>query len=240
MSPAGTAPKDLHFYSWKFWKHPSSLKCIMNYVYDLEPKSSVVKENYAPTLAPHTLLHKLVTGQYQEYLFGYMLTDGVWKPALGGGYQVTEDGVAILTRLFVVPHYRMRLFIQHLLAELVRSLSARDDLVLDTRVYLTFNSYNAVLYEWFVRRAEGRGSAVGKQWPEVFSVFKPAGLQMVNSVEQFVCETTWGVLLNEVLGPEAVRRYEAVRCAERRMAGTVSRRKEDAAPEVSSSYLRST
>lgn len=209
----------------------------MHYIHDLEPDDSPVKGNYAPTLESNTLLHKLVTRQYQEYLFGYVLKDGVWKPALGGGYQIDENGIAILTRLFVVPHYRMRLFIQHLLAALVDSLTQVEGLKPDTRVYITFNQYNSALYEWFVRKAQGRGASFGKQWPEVFSVFKPAGLQLINNVEQYVCETTWEVLLNEIFGTRAVRQYSAVLCKGRQPALDSSRGSSECSASPTSSDI---
>ena len=208
---------DLLFYSYRFFKTPRTLTNVARYVYDVSTDAPEVRRNYSPTMEPHTLLYKLAMNQYQEYLFGYHKdVAGTWRPALGGGYQITDEGIFILSRLFVVPHYRMRLYIQHLLAALVDHLERESPVVpLGTKVTISFNKCNAALYEWFVRKASGRSAAIGKQWPEVFAVFTPAGLREVNNVEQYVCDTTFGELLNVVSGQPGVRRHIALSHKER-------------------------
>jgi short subunit dehydrogenase-like uncharacterized protein len=81
----------------------------------------------------------------------------------------------------------MRLYIQHLLRALIDEVAFYKP---QEKVYISFNKYNHSLYEWFVRKSEGRSSSIGKQWPEVFAAFKPRGVRKINHVDQYVCETT--------------------------------------------------
>jgi hypothetical protein len=179
---------ELRFRSFRSIQNSHRMRALMQYIYELEPINSPVRENYAPTLESHTLWSKLHTGRYDEYFFGYLVQQGVWKPIMGGGYEVNENGIGVLTRLFVAPHYRMRLYIQHLLKQLTLTIATKHSN--DTTLYISFNKCNEALYEWFVRKQSGRSASIGKQWPEVFSVFKPVGLRTINYTEQLVCETT--------------------------------------------------
>lgn len=190
----------LTFYSYREKKDLQQLLQAIQYLYDSD--DSPAKENLAPTMLPHTLFYKLTTGQYQEYLLGHLVADSSRKTVVSGGMQDLEDGsTLILTRLFVHPKHRMHLYIQHLLDVLLHLLifKYKDN---DRRVYISFNAYNKSLYDWFVRKQEGRSGSIGRQWPKVFEEFKPAGIRSINGVSQFVCESTLIQLLEAINGPK--------------------------------------
>lgn len=190
----------LIFYSYREHKDPRQLLQAIQYLYSSD--DSPAKENLAPAMLPHTLLYKLVTGQYQEYLLGHLVADSGRKTVVSGGMQDLEDGsTLVLTRLFVHPEHRMHLYIQHLLDVLLHLLISKykDN---NRRVCISFNSYNKPLYDWFVRKDEGKAGSIGRQWPKVFEEFKPTGIREINGVSQFVCESTLIQLLEAMNGPQ--------------------------------------
>jgi hypothetical protein len=141
--------------------------------------------NYEPVVAPHTLLGKLEGNEYLDYWFGFV--NG--SLALGGGcWQHSSDTIVLLARLAVLPKYRMHLLIQHLLRTQLSVAPSYQ------HAWITFNPHNVSLYRWFERQACGRSGSV-TQWPPVFRLFKPHGVEVVNHTPQYVCSAAVADLL---------------------------------------------
>ena len=57
-------------------------------------------------------------------------------------------------------------------------------------LYITADSHNSAIYQWFVRANQGKKPGMFNDWPEIYRKFKPIGKQTIYYTEQYVAEYT--------------------------------------------------
>jgi hypothetical protein len=55
-------------------------------------------------------------------------------------------------------------------------------------LYITADSHNSAIYQFFVRASEGKRTAIFNDWPDIYRNFKPIGKQTIYYTEQYVAE----------------------------------------------------
>jgi NDP-sugar pyrophosphorylase family protein len=55
-------------------------------------------------------------------------------------------------------------------------------------LYITADSYNSAIYQWFVRAEAGKSPGMFSDWPDIYKNFKPIGQKTIYYTEQYVVE----------------------------------------------------
>lgn len=144
-----------------------------------------ITKNYHPDYRSESenIFFLLKNGKYQTGKY-YILTDDIGNYICSAGwYGYNLDTALLLTRAFVSKNHRgtYPLGIKILPLLLTESIDFK-------KRWITVNKYNATLYEWWSRAAQGKSTTLFNDWPSIYRKFKPIGLHMINYTEQYVVE----------------------------------------------------
>jgi len=151
-------------------------------------ENPALERNYSPAYAyDHAnLFYLLAQGRFQQGCY-YVLTDKNDRYIGSAGWNHHDKITAlVMVRMYVSKEYRSSYILGHtILPGIIKDVDRYR------RIWMTMNQYNKSLYAWFLRK-ERTGNSGMANWPEIYNNFKPIGIRVVNSVDQFVVELDKG------------------------------------------------
>lgn len=145
-------------------------------------------KNYHPDYKhePSNLFYILsqTENRYKKGMYYVLLQDSTFICSAGWNeYELDHDVALALTRAYVSPEFRTKYFMgQHILPEIIKQTRSYKHL------YITSNSYNIAIFNWFDRSAKGKLGALFNNWPDIYKKFKPKGKQSIYYTDQYVLE----------------------------------------------------
>lgn len=172
--------------------HDSSNEFVMSLLEESFSKISntdIIK-NYHPSYLtdPANIFYILndSNGRYQKEKGAYYVLEDEGKYVCSAGWNQydLDDNVALaLTRAYVNPEYRTKYYMgEYILPEIIKN--TRDY----NHLYITADSHNSAIYQWFVRAASGKSPGMFNDWPDIYRKFKPIGKKNIYYTEQYVAE----------------------------------------------------
>jgi hypothetical protein len=170
--------------------HDSSNRVIMSL---LEDSFSTITDvdiikNYHPDYKnePANIFYILtdINGRYQNGSYYIVEDNGEYVCSAGWNQYDLDPTIALaLTRAYVKPKYRTKYYMgEYILPKIIENTTQYKHL------YITADSHNSAIYQWFVRANEGKRPAMIHQWPDIYRKFKPMGKKYIYYVEQYVAE----------------------------------------------------
>ena len=149
--------------------------------------SNLVK-NYHPDYKnePSNIFYILndINGRYHRGCY-YVLEDNNEYICSAGynEYDLDQTISLALTRAYINPKYRTKYFMgEYILPKIIENTTQYKHL------YITSDSYNSAIYQWFVRANEGKSPGMFNDWPDIYRKFKPIGKKNIYYTEQYVVE----------------------------------------------------
>ena len=170
--------------------HDSSNEFIMNLLevsFSKITDSDIVK-NYHPNYhtEPANIFYILndSNGRYQRGCYYVLEDDGDYVCSAGWNQYELDSSIALaLTRAYVDPKYRTKYYMgEYILPKIIDSTRDYEHL------YITADSHNSAIYQWFVRANDGKCPTMFHQWPDIYRKFKPIGKKNIYYTEQYVAE----------------------------------------------------
>jgi hypothetical protein len=146
-------------------------------------ESELIK-NYHPDYKSENsnLFYILKHGRYKTGNYYVAEEDGQFVGSSGWNWY-KDDIVLALTRSYILSKHRQRNIMgTYFLPRIL------DETTSYNRIWCTCNKYNKVIYEGFVRMANGKRAGLSNPWLNIYSKFVPIGLHSVNHTEQYVVE----------------------------------------------------
>ena len=149
--------------------------------------SNIIK-NYHPDYCnePANIFYILndVHVRYNRGCYYVLEDDGEYVCSAGWNQYDLDSTIALaLTRAYVEPKYRTKYYMgEYILPRIIESTKKYNHL------YITADSYNSMIYQWFVRAEEGKSPGLFNDWPEIYRYFKPIGLKKIYYTDQYVAE----------------------------------------------------
>jgi hypothetical protein len=170
--------------------HDSSNEFVMNL---LEVSFSKITDidiikNYHPDYKndPANIFYILkdVNGRYNRGCYYVLEDDGEYVCSAGyNEYDLDQTIALALTRAYINPKYRTKYCMgEYILPKIIENTIQYEHL------YITADSHNSAIYQWFVRANEGKRPAMFNQWPDIYRKFKPVGKKNIYYTEQYVAE----------------------------------------------------
>lgn len=137
-------------------------------------------KNYHPDYqsTPGNLFYILKEGRYKTGNY-FIMEDG-GKFYGSAGWNEYDDVALVLTRAYIPKGIRGRNIMSKYLFPIILKETEEYN-----RLWITFNDYNSVIYQGFVRQAEGKSNMI---WPEEYKKFVPIGKRTVYYTDQYVVE----------------------------------------------------
>lgn len=109
--------------------------------------------------------------------FGYVCSAG-WNE-----YDLDRTIALALTRAYVEPKYRAKYYMgEYILPLIIKNTRKYNHL------YITADSYNSAIYQWFVRAEQNKKPGIFNDWPSIYRKFKPIGKKTIYYTDQYVAE----------------------------------------------------
>ena len=170
--------------------HDSSNEFVMNLleVSFSEITNSNIIKNYHPDYKnePANIFYILndANGRYKKGAYYVLEDDGKYVCSAGWNQYDLDSSVALaLTRAYVDPKFRTKYYMgEYILPKIIDNTSTYNHL------YITADSYNSAIYQWFVRADEGKSPGMFNDWPDIYRKFKPVGKKNIYYTEQYVAE----------------------------------------------------
>jgi len=123
-------------------------------------------------------------GRYNKGCYYVLENNGEYVCSAGWNEYDLDNTIALaLTRAYVEPKYRTKYYMgEYILPKIIASTRNYKHL------YITADSYNSAIYQWFVRANEGKSPGMFNDWPDIYRNFKPIGKQTIYYTEQYVAE----------------------------------------------------
>lgn len=147
-----------------------------------------ITKNYNPKYSEHNanLFYLLEHGRYRSSKGKFFVLENNGKfVACAGWNEYDEDPniALLLTRVYIAPEYRANYFLTKYFLPAMLPEALRY-----SKIWMTFNSYNKVIYDWFIKiNNSGQDGFVAKKFP-IFKSFKPIGVQLIYFTDQYVIE----------------------------------------------------
>jgi len=170
--------------------HDSSNRVIMSLLEDsfsTITDADIIK-NYHPDYKnePANIFYILndVNGRYRRGCYYVLEDNGEYVCSAGyNEYDLDQTIVLALTRAYVNPKYRTKYCMgEYILPKIIENTKQYEHL------YITADSHNSAIYQWFVRANDGKRPTMFNQWPAIYRKFKPIGKQNIYYTEQYVAE----------------------------------------------------
>ena len=125
-----------------------------------------------------------VNGRYKRGCYYVLEDDGEYVCSAGyNEYDLDQTIALALTRAYINPKHRAKYYMgEHILPKIIENTTQYEHL------YITADSHNSALYQWFVRANEGKRPTMFQQWPDIYRKFKPIGKKYIYYTEQYVAE----------------------------------------------------
>jgi len=120
-------------------------------------------------------------GRYHNGAYYVIEEDGFVASA--GYNEYDQDTILAITRMYVSVNYRAKFYIgKYVLPTIL------EDTKHYSKIWITFNDYNHILYQYFVRTSQDKRTGLYAPWPDIYKQFKPIGKKTINHTEQYVVE----------------------------------------------------
>ena len=145
-------------------------------------------KNYHPEFSndPQNLFYILndTNGRYKKGCYYVLEDNGEYVCSAGYNEYELDSSIALaLTRAYVAPKHRTKYYMgQYILPKIIESTRQYPHL------YITADSHNSAIYQWFVRAAEGKSPGMFNDWPDIYRKFKPMGKKTIYYIEQYIAE----------------------------------------------------
>ena len=170
--------------------HDASNEFVMNL---LEASLSKITDidiikNYHPDYKndPANIFYILkdVNGRYNRGCYYVLEDNGEYVCSAGyNEYDLDQTIALALTRAYINPKYRARYFMgEYILPKIIESTASYRHL------YITADSHNSAIYQWFDRADKGKKPTMFNDWPDIYKKFKPIGKKTIYYIEQYVME----------------------------------------------------
>jgi len=125
-----------------------------------------------------------VNGRYSRGCYYVLENEGEFVCSAGWNEYDLDNAIALaLTRAYVNPKYRAKYHMgEYILPKIIDNTTGYKHL------YITADSHNSTIYQYFVRANEGKRTAVFNTWPDIYKNFKPIGKKSIYYIEQYVVE----------------------------------------------------
>lgn len=147
-----------------------------------------IVRNYHPNFRddPANIFYILndVNGRYRNGCYYVLENEGKYIASAGWNEYNLDKNIALaLTRAYVSPEHRTKYYMgEYILPKIIESTVDYNHL------YITADSHNSAIYQWFVRANQGKKPGMFNDWPEIYRKFKPIGKQTIYYTEQYVAE----------------------------------------------------
>lgn len=151
-------------------------------------KNQNILKNYHPDFKenPANIFYILSDpkGRYKKGCYYVLEDNGTYVCSAGYNEYDLDNTIALaLTRAYVAPENRTKYYMgEYILPKIIESTEKYEHL------YITADSYNSAIYQWFVRANEGKSPGMFNDWPDIYRKFKPIGKQTIYYTEQFVAD----------------------------------------------------
>jgi hypothetical protein len=135
---------------------------------------------------PANVFFILENGRYREGHGKYFVIeeDGKYICSAGWNEYDLEPTIALaLTRMYVNTEYRTQYYVGNNILPTILEETASY-----SRVWITSNSHNKMIYRWFERSAQGKRTSLFNDWPDIYRGFVPIGQHEVYYTMQDVAE----------------------------------------------------
>lgn len=150
-------------------------------------------KNYHPDFSNYSgnLFFILGNGRYTENVGAYYILEdnNMYVGSAGWNeYEYDRTIAFALTRMYTTKKYRGNFVIaNNILPHTLKDTSKYS------KVWLSVNEHNKVIYQWFLRTHNNKRAALFNNWPEVYKNFKPIGEMIIYNTPQFVVELKRGI-----------------------------------------------
>ena len=170
--------------------HDSSNKFVMKLLEESFSKITDINiiKNYHPDHSndPANIFYILndANGRYHRGCYYVLEENGEYVCSAGyNEYDLDQTIALALTRAYINPKYRTKYCMgEYILPEIIKNTEEY------THLYITADSHNSAIYQWFVRASEGKRPAMFNEWPDIYRKFKPVGKKTIYYTEQYVAE----------------------------------------------------
>lgn len=144
--------------------------------------------NYHPAFKNNTanLFYILndINGRYQKGCYFVLENKGEYLCSAGWNEYELDSTIALaLTRAYIAPKYRTKYYLgSYILPKIIDTTKNYKHL------FITADSYNSALYQWFVRANQGKKPGMFNDWPDIYRKFKPIGKKTIYYTDQFVAK----------------------------------------------------
>lgn len=123
-------------------------------------------------------------GRYHNGCYYVLENKGEFVCSAGWNEYELDNNVALaLTRAYVEPKYRTKYYMgKYILPKIIENTRQYRHL------YITADSHNSAIYQYFIRAEEGKTTGIFNTWPEIYKQFKPIGTKDIYYTIQFVAE----------------------------------------------------
>jgi len=123
-------------------------------------------------------------GRYKNGCYYVLEDEGRYVCSAGWNRYDLDSNVALaLTRAYVDPMYRAKYYMgEFILPKIIESTTDFKHL------YITADSHNSTIYQWFIRAAAGKSTGMFSDWPDIYRKFKPIGKKNIYYTDQYVAE----------------------------------------------------
>jgi hypothetical protein len=150
--------------------------------------NSNIIRNYHPDYKndPANIFYILtdVNGRYKKGSYFVLENNNEFVCSAGYNQYDLDSSIALaLTRAYVDPKFRAHYYMgEYILPEIIKNTTQYKHL------YITADSYNSAIYQYFVRASQGKTTALYNNWPDIYRKFKPIGKKTIYFTEQYVAE----------------------------------------------------
>jgi len=125
-----------------------------------------------------------VKGRYKHGCYYVLEDNGEYVCSAGyNEYDLDQTIALALTRAYVDPKYRAKYYMgEYILPKIIDSTTSYNHL------YITADSHNSAIYQWFDRAHQGKRPTMFNNWPDIYRKFKPIGKKTIYYTEQYVME----------------------------------------------------
>lgn len=147
-----------------------------------------ILKNYHPDYSDYSgnLFFILENGRYANGVGKYYILeeDGEYIGSAGWNEYEHDRSVAFaLTRMYTSKSNRGKFVIANNILPLTLKETSRYD-----KVWMSVNSHNKALYQWFVRANSNKRASLFNEWPDIYKNFVPVGEMMIYNTLQYVVE----------------------------------------------------
>lgn len=160
---------------------------LLKYHFATITDTDIIK-NYHPDCSdlPGNLFYILEQGRYAKGKGKYFVIENNGEYICSAGwneYELDSTIALLLTRMYVNTRYRTQYFVgKHILPQTIEEAQHYN------KLWITSNSHNVMIYNWFSRAAEGKRTSLFNNWPDIYKKFKPVGKREVYYTIQDVVE----------------------------------------------------